>query len=369
MWQWAWKSLLARRSGLVGGSLAVASAFALVLFFDAVYQGEVQRYMTYVRQMDADVWVMQRGVGNMHMASSFIWDSKADAVAAVPGVERVTPIVYMGVMLKRQGREALTYAVGLGREGARAGPWSLGSGRTVGRPGEIVVPAVLARLMRFGLGDTVSIGAQPLVVVGLSAGTYSQVNALVFTTMADLNDVVSTSGAYSYLLVDAESDVDARLLAARIRREVEKVNALTQEEFVQNDLRMGDQMGVTIILLMTVIAGAMAALMVAFTASTLVMRARRELAVARALGMRPRALLAAVALQAVVVTLLGALIAVAAAATLVPLIPRVVPQIAPILIWRDALRLGWIALFTAVAGTLLPAYMVTRVDPATVFQR
>ena len=120
---------------------------------------------------------------------------------------------------------------------------------------------------------------------------------------------------------------------------------------------------------MTVIAGAIAALMVAFTASTLVMRARRELAVARALGMRPRALLAAVALQAGVVTLLGALIVVAVAATLVPLIPRLVPQLAPILIWRDALRLGWIALFTAVAGTLLPAYMVTRVDPATVFQR
>lgn len=39
-----------------------------MLFFDAIYRGEVERAVTYIRRMDADVWVMQRGVSNMHMA-------------------------------------------------------------------------------------------------------------------------------------------------------------------------------------------------------------------------------------------------------------------------------------------------------------
>jgi ABC-type antimicrobial peptide transport system permease subunit len=372
MLRWAWKTLLARRSGAAGGSLAIASAFVLVLFFDAIYQGEVERAVTYIRRMDADVWVMQRGVGGMHMASSFMYDSKADLVGLLPGVRSVTPILYTSALVTGRAGQLLTYAVGLGREGARAGPWGLAAGRTVERPGEVVIPAVMGSLTRTGLGDTVRIGGKRLVVVGLSTGTYSQVNSLTFMTMADLEDVISKTGsigAYSYLLVDAEDGTDPAALAARIRASVEKVNALPQEDLIGNDVLMGNQMGVEIIRFMTIIAGVLATLMVGFTASSLVMRARRELAVAKALGMPPSVVLAGVAFQTGAVTLLGLLIALAIAATVVPLVPLVVPQLAPILFWRNAVKLGGIALVAAAAGALVPGYMVSRVDPATVFQR
>lgn len=372
MWQWAWKSLLTRRSGALGGSLAIASAFVLVLFFNAIYQGEVERAVTYIRRLDADVWVMQSGVSGMHMASSFMFDSKADLVARVPGVRRVTPILYTSLLVSGRAGRQLTYAIGLGREGARAGPWQLAQGRGIERAGEVVLPAVMGSLLGTRLGDTVSIGRKRLVVVGLSTGTYSQVNSLTFTTMTDLEDVISRIGpigAYSYLLVDADEGVDPAALAARIRGSVDKVNALPQREFLGNDMLMGTQMGVGIIRFMTVIAAALAALMVAFTASSLVMRARRELAVAKALGTPRGQIVAAIALQAAAVTLAGALLASTVAAAVVPLVPRVVPQLAPILFWSNVVRLGWIALFAAAAGALLPAYMVSRVDPATVFQR
>jgi ABC-type antimicrobial peptide transport system permease subunit len=230
----------------------------------------------------------------------------------------------------------------------------------------------MGSLTRTGLGDTVRIGGKRLAVVGLSTGTYSQVNSLTFMTMADLEEVISKTGsvgAYSYLLVDAEDGTDPAALAARIRASVEKVNALPQEDLIGNDVLMGNQMGVEIIRFMTIIAGVLATLMVGFTASSLVMRARRELAVAKALGMPPSVVLAGVAFQTGAVTLLGLLIALALAAAVVPLVPLVVPQLAPILFWRNAVKLGGIALVAAAAGALVPGYMVSRVDPATVFQR
>jgi putative ABC transport system ATP-binding protein len=65
MWQWAWKSLMGQRAGSLGGACGIAAAFVLVIFFDAVWKGESEQIVAYPREMDADVWVMQKGVSNL----------------------------------------------------------------------------------------------------------------------------------------------------------------------------------------------------------------------------------------------------------------------------------------------------------------
>lgn len=81
MLRWAWKSLIIEPWYLLTSVSAIGGAFALVLFFEAVFAGESRQIVAYVRHSNADVWVMQRGVSNMHMATSFIWDWKADSIA------------------------------------------------------------------------------------------------------------------------------------------------------------------------------------------------------------------------------------------------------------------------------------------------
>lgn len=369
MWRWAWKSLVVQRAGLVGGACGIAGAFVLVIFFDAVWRGESDQIVRYVREMDADVWVMQRGVSNMHMASSFVWDWKADAIAAMPGVTRVTPILYLNSVYRVKDRRSFGYVVGLEPGDARAGPWELTAGRTVAATGEAVVPEALARVAGADVGDTVTLTDRGFEIVGLSGGTYSSANTVIFVAMDDVADLLSVGGAYSFLLVDAEAGIDAQALATRIRTDVEKVNAITHEEFIRNDFAMAMQMGVEIIFLMTVISSILAALIVAFTTGSLVMRNRRELAVAKALGVRGPSVLAAVVLQATIVTMLASAIAIAFGLIVMPWIPVVVPQLTLELSIPAAARVGVVALFVAAAGALLPGYLVIAVDPATAFHR
>jgi putative ABC transport system permease protein len=305
----------------------------------------------------------------MHMASSFVWDWKAEAIAAMPGVRRVTPILYLNSVYRVGDRRSFGYVVGLQPGDGRAGPWEMTAGRTVTAAGETVIPAALARLAGASLGDPVTIADRRFEVVGLSGGTYSAANTIIFVTMADLEDMLSLAGAYSFLLVDADDGVDAGALAARIRTDVDKVNAVTQEEFIRNDFAMAMQMGVEIIFLMTLISSVLAALIVAFTASALVMRARRELAVAKALGARSRSILAAVVLQATVVTLVGCAIAMAFTLFVMPWIPAFVPQLTLALSMATAARVAVIAVFVAAAGAILPGALVAAVDPATAFHR
>jgi putative ABC transport system permease protein len=367
MLTWAWKSLIAQPAGLFGSAAGIAAAFILVISFDAVWRGESERIVAYLRDTGADVWVMQRGVHNMHMATSFVWDWKAEAIAGMPGVRRVTPIVYLSGVVDVKGRQSFSYIVGFDPADARAGPRQLTAGRTVEGRGEAVIPDVLARLTGAGIGDVVTVKNETFTVVGLSRGTYSLANAITFVHMADLRDILSATGTYSYLMVDADEGVDPAALAARIRQEVDKVNALAGEDFVRNDFGLAMQMGVQLMSVMTAISAALAALIVGFTAYSLVARRRRELAVVKALGVGNRALIGGVVFQALTVTLLGYALATTAAVALLPWVPVLAPQLTLVLSIPSIAKTGLAALPVALAGAVLPAHMVCRVDPASAF--
>ena len=367
MIRWAWKSLLAQKGTLFGSAAGIAGAFILVIFFDAVFRGESTQIVAYAEKTSPDVWVMQKGVANMHMATSFLWDWKADRVAEVPGVKKVTPISYLNTVIKAGGMEAFAFIVGLLPEADRAGPWEMASGRKIENSGEVVIPHVLAKLTGIGLGDVIGITNKSFTVVGLSKGTYSSANAIAFIPFDDLEAILKTGGTYSFLLVDLEDGFDAKETAARIRDEVEKVNALTQEEFIRNDFAMAMQMGVEIIFMMSVICSALAVLITGFTAYSLVMRKRRELAIMKALGTGKFALLGGIVLQSAIVAFLGFLMAAIFAFAVIPYIPALAPQLTLVVSAGAVARVGLLAVIVSMLGAIIPAWSVSKLDPASVF--
>ncbi len=260
MFIWTWKTLFNQRGSLIGSTAGIACTFILVIFFDAVWRGESVQIVSYPDHVKPDVWVMQKGVGNMHMAMSFIWDWKADKIAGLPGVKRVTPILYLNSAVTSGDLKMFAFIVGLLPDSQRAGPWELRSGRHIKGPLETVIPDVLAKITGINIGDRLRIADTSFKVVGLSGGTYSSANSVLFVTFSDLEKLLSSTGTYSYLLVDAETGVDGSTLVKRILNEVEKVNALTHEEFIENDYALAKQMGVEIITMMTAICSLLAVL-------------------------------------------------------------------------------------------------------------
>ncbi len=176
-------------------------------------------------------------------------------------------------------RNWFSFIVGLEDGDSRAGPWEVSAGKTVPGPGEVVIPAVLARMSGLSLGDEVGIGGESFRVAGLSEGTFSMANSVAFVTMSDLADIMSTFGSASYLLVDAEPGTDPNVLAARIQDDVDKVSVLPSDRFVDNDWAVAMQMGLEIIGMMTIIGGALAILLTGFTVYVSVSRKEREFAV------------------------------------------------------------------------------------------
>ncbi len=367
MLRWAWKTLISQRAGLLGSASGLASAFIMVIFFSAVFRGEATQIVAYLENTKPDIWVMQGGVSNMHMATSFVLDWKADKIAGLPGVKSVTPIVYLNTIVHAGDQDAFSFIVGLQEGSTRAGPWEILEGRTVSQPGETVIPEVLSKLSGIGIGDRVMITDRSFKVVGLSKGTYSMANSVTFVSITDLADILSAFGTYSYLLVDLEEGIDALAFTSIIMDQVEKVNAITHEAFVESDFNLAMMMGMEIIFMMTVICSALAVLILGFTTYSQVMRKRHELAIAKAIGISNLSLYTAVVFQATMITLLALALTGVFAIAVFPYISTLVPQVTLVVSMSDLARMALVAVIVAAIAALIPAYLVSRLDPATAF--
>jgi ABC-type antimicrobial peptide transport system permease subunit len=366
--RWAWLSLWREPGRLIGSALGVGLAFTLVVFFQAALTGESERIVAYPRAAGADVWVMQNGVSNMHMASSMLWDWKEEMVKGVEGVRDATPILYMNGIVRAGQREWFSYVVGRHEGAARGGPWAMVEGKSAPSKGEAVIPHVVARLSGIGLGDKIQIVDRELRVVGLSAETFSVSNAVTFVFWDDLESIMGTAATLSYLLVTAKEGENLAALAERIELEVDKVSALPQEVFLERDHEMALQMGTEIIRIMVIVGGLVAILVVAFTAYSQVVRLQRDYAVAKAVGFRARSLAGAAVLQNTLMTGLGLITCALLSYLLIPLVPRLAPQIGVLV---SGSQLGWVvlaALPVAVIASLVPVIGIARVDPMSVFR-
>lgn len=368
MWRWTLKSLFAEPLALAASIAAAGSAFLLVMFFEAVYAGESEQIVAYAKHADADVWVMQRGVSNMHMATSYLSDWKLQQVRQLEGVADVEGILYLNTVIESGGQKWFAYIVGLDTPSRQAGPWAMAAGRGEPATGEAVVPAVFAEMATLELGDSVRITNRNFTIVGFSDGTFSMANSIIFVTKNDLEDIMTSLDIVSYGLVKAAPGVAPTVLAARIEQEIEKVRALPADQFIINDQRMAMQMGVETIALMTIIGGALAILLVAFTVFSQVDRQRRELAVAKALGATNRSLYISVGVQAIVITLSGVMLAVVLASGVMPLATALIPAVNLKLTTAAVVRIALVGIAVTLIASLIPAQKIARLDPLSAFQ-
>lgn len=365
--RWTLKELLRARARVFGSIAAVGAAFALVMVFRAVWEGESRQIAVYLERAGADVWVMQDNVSNMHMASSFIAEGKRNEVSRVDGVRSVDGILYLNTLIRMGPRLWFSYVVGLDEPGRPGGPWSLSSGRGDIRSGEAVVPNTLARLTDVHIGDSIRVADRSFAVVGLSNETFSVINPVVFVPASDLAELLSLRGYDSYMLVRADMDVQPGTLATRIEEEVDGVAALTTPELISSDLQLASQMGTEIIALMTAISSALATLLVAFALFLHVSHTRRQLVILKAVGFSNRHLYASVLIQAGVITSLAFIFAVGAAGAIAVVGPRLAPILSLTLSPDSVLSIGLAGLIVAVAATLILARKVAGVDPMSAF--
>lgn len=359
------RQLLARGGRTLAGLLGIALALLLVLALKAILAGAEERLTGYIDRSGADVVVAQEGVRTMHMTESALPEQAADAIAAVPGVARATPIVYVPTMIERGNKRALVYLIG---EDRSADTIPLAFGRRAAA-GEIVIDEALSGLIGAQRGSSVTSLGKRFRVVGAIADTASLASSIAIVERADLARLLRSEGTVNYVFVRAQADVAPEQLATRIERAVPGVTASTRGNFSRSERALVGDMSVDIVRAMILVGFLIGVAVAGLVAYNATLGQLRDYAVLRALGLPARQALALVVAQVAALVVSGFLLALALTALLAWLLPQLSATLAVSIHWRDVLLAFVVAGAVSAAAAAFPVLRVARVDPATVFRR
>ena len=359
------RQLLFRKGRAVAGLAGIATALLLVLALNAMFAGAQGRLTTYIDRSGADVVVAQRGVQTMHMTESAVPEQAAAALASLPGVDRVRPILYVAAMVERGQKRGIVYLIG---DDAGGAPIALASGRRPG-PGGIVLDTVLAEKLGVGQGSQVRALGRDWRVSGEVSGFTLLSNSFAFLRRSDLAQTIHSAGVVSYILVGARPGTSPAELARRINASVPGVSASTRAAFDASERRVVGDMTtdiVRVMILVGFIIGVAVAGLVAYNAT---LSQLRDYAVLRALGLGARRALALAVGQVAAMVAAGFVLALGLTWLLGQLLPKLSPTIVLAIKPGDVVLALVVAGAVAIAAAAFPAIRVSRVDPASVFRR
>jgi len=349
----------------VGG---VALALMLILSLDGILQWVETRVTAYIDASQADIWVAQAGVRNMHMASSSLPAWRADDIARVEGVDSITPIHYLTNVVRSGEERTVAYIIGLPEQPLAGLPWLIRSGRAVPGPGGAVIDEGIAQAAGIGLGDRVEILGSEFEVVGLSGGTSSLTNSIAFISSQDFAARIANPEVVSFLLVRLVPGEVAVDVARRIEAQVPGVTAQTREEFASQERKVVRDMSTDLMTIMNTVGFLIGLAVMGLTVYTATLSRRAEYGVLKALGARNRNLYFNVWVQALASVVLGLAVGLAFTMGLAGVVPRLVSNLGLEVSLESLAKVGLASLVFTGAAALLPILQIRRLDPAQVFR-
>jgi len=357
------RNLFAERRRAVLGILSAGVTFLLILALDGIVAGVTRQLTAYIDASPATVFVAQPGVTNMHMASSSMPLTNAQAIRSLPGVAWASPILYVADTLSSGETEQLSYVVGY-VPGARGGPISLIAGRRPG-PGEIVLDQRAAVDLGLRLGDRVRVFNRLWRVSGLTSGLTNIANTVSFVRFQDFAAAAKLQGTASYVLVGGDA---AGRLAQRIAAST-GLSALPKEAFSAEESRLASSMSAQILQIVRVSAILIGLAVISLMLYAATLSRLREIGVMKAIGATRRRLAAIVLVQALWTVLAAVVLAVVLALVLAWVIGHATIDVPMTLEPAAVLRVGVAGLLLGALGAVAPLIRVWRVDPVTVFRR
>jgi len=368
VWRLAFRNLFQNKVRLIISVGGVALALLLSLSLDAIVEGIQRQVTTYIDQSDADIFVAQEGVRNMHMASSWLPASTLGRVRAVPGVESVTPILYVTNVIEAGDNRNLAYIIGLSPGASVGGPHRIAEGVTTPAKGEAIIDRTVAAKSGVALGDKIKILGEELTLVGLSENMTTFTGSIAFIARKDFDRVRGETGSVSYLLVKVEPGASPAVVAARIEQQVNKVTAEPRTGFASQERKVVQDMSTDIVTIMNLIGFVIGLAVMALTVYTATLARRKEYGVLKALGASSAYLYRAVLAQALISVGLGFALGLLITLALSAIVPYLGVSLSLQINGASLIRVGGLSIVIATLSAMLPIKQIAGLDPALVFR-
>lgn len=355
------------KSKLLLSVLGVSVAILLIMIMDGIFAGTEEQLTVYINKTPVQVFVMQDGVENMHMAMTFFPSDYKEAAEKIKGVKKAVAVTYMGSDVKVKHVDIPVYLIGWEQKENIGGPWSMVKGKKKVNKGEVIIDEVIARKHGLKLGNILTILGKKLEIVGTTEGTFSMVSSIFFINPDDFAQKVPPN-TISFLLVQTEKSADVTQVTERINDKLKLAHALTKGEFAASERNIARKMGVEVIAIMTFISFLAAIGVVAISIYSLTMEKIRDFGVLKAIGANKSRLYSLVISQALISTLLAVLVGTVLSFGLAQLLQVLASEVLIIIKAATFFKALIIAVVVGIIAAYLPVRQIAGIDPAIVFK-
>lgn len=371
----AFRNLFHDRVRLAVTLIGILFSIVLVAVQLGLYLGARSMIIATIDRADGDLWVMAYGTKNFEEAQPIRARERYVALST-PGVEKAIPLVTAFTdWRKPTGGSTLIVVVGADPENGGLTPWNMVEGDVTGlgvRDAVIIDKTYLTELGVTGVGDTAQVGQSRVRVTGLTEGIRSfTVTPFVFTTLNRARQLIDMpADNITYVLAKLSPGADIEKVRADMKSRLSAdTEVLTRPEFRERSLNhwlFATGAGVALL------GGAALGLIVGtvIVAQTLYSSTKDhlpEFATLRALGSSSGYINKVILMQAGLSALLGYVLGMAIALTIVYLSEHTA---LPIIMSPGlaALLLG-LTLAMCSISALSAISKVMRIDPAMVFNK
>lgn len=371
MFSLAWKNLWQEKGRFFISVGTVAAVVFLVLTLQGILNGMIMGTTSYIDHLTAEIVVMQDGVSNMHMASSFIPASMISQISGMQEVKKAKGFLYIpGLITLPNNKKVFGYLSGIEPKDADVGPWDIVMGRSVVRGNEVVMDQSILHIYKLKIGDQIEYLDKKLTIVGMARDTGPLINPIIFIPKDKLASLTKTRGLVSYILVWPGEGADRRTLISKItdRFGEDDVNVMTKSELSRSDQVMIRKMSadlVQMIVVVTLLAGLVVVVLMLYT---LTLSKIRDYGIMKAIGGSNSQLMMTALWQGLILSLIGLSVGIALALGVFPVIEALSPGIGAFLTLSDIFSALIAIVVVGASAAILPIFKIKGVDPLLVFK-
>jgi putative ABC transport system permease protein len=348
----------------VGG---VAFSVLLIIIILALYRGWNQKLGRYVENVDADVWVLQKGAMDMFHSTSLFPIALLDQLKEIEGVESVNPLIGRRIPIEKGDREAMTIMMGYDTVTGAGGPQEIVKGG-LPKKGEVVIDEASAKKLGLDVGDEFEIVDQTWNISGLSRGGNVVTFQYAFMSIEDARDAMQMVGLTNYALLSFTSDADGEKVIERIEEAMPDLHVLKKTEFAENNRKQIMEAFLPIIKVLVVIGFIVGLVVISLTIYTATLERSREYGLLKAIGAKNRHLYRIVFTQSAIAGFVGFVCGVFLTFAAAEMIGRIEPSFVTSITWPDIAMVFAMTLLMILLSAFIPIRRIVRIDPAIVFK-
>jgi putative ABC transport system permease protein len=365
---YALKTLLNQFGRFVITSLGIALCIILMLFLLAVFRGVANGSMRYIRESDADLWILQRHTVNIMRGTSLLTMSQGNSIRKIPGVKLVAPVFFFSSSLRMPKANGTVRLTGYDIATGKGGPPELFKGNELKNDSQIILDRSFAAKYKIHLGDRIPLNDDTLIVTGLSSGTNMGVYQYAFVTLKKAQSLIGFPGIVSYFQVNVDKGANLLKVAENIRSVLPDVVVLDRPTFLSNNQREMESGFLPMLDVIAVIGAIVLTAILSLILSVYILEQRRDYAIIKALG-APNGYIPGIVLRlSLILSGSGMVIAVILFFPLLKIVEKLTPEVATESSFAQIMAVLAGVLIISLISSFFPILRLRRIYPLELFK-